>query len=123
MNGEGNAKIEDFMKLPMNNSIIYTEILDLYNKKHNLNFTQFSDVIDAIFYLYIESYSDEPRIGGYPGNIIKSYDEMVEFIKTGYTNSEGEKFEFYYEKERYPKFMEGIQQFFTKHPDGIITFG
>lgn len=71
----------------------------------------------------IETYSDEPRIGGYPDKVIKSYDEMVEFMKEGFTDEEGRHFDFYYDKDRIEKVMQGIKTFFEKHSDGVITFG
>lgn len=71
----------------------------------------------------IEVYSDEPRIGGYPTNIIRSYDEMIEAMNIGIIDEEGKHLQFYWDKNRYEKIIEGIKTFFEKHPDGIITFG
>ena len=100
-----------------------------YNKKHRTNY---KDKFDKRVYgkIKLESYSDEPRIGGYPPNVIRSYREMVRFMKTGYTETERvhgrlktKHYDFYYNKKRKPVFMKGIKTFFEKHPDGIITFG
>lgn len=71
----------------------------------------------------LESYSDEPRISGDPDRIIRSYEDMLDFMKTGYDREDGKHFDFYYDEERYPLFMVGIEIFFEKHPDGIIHFG
>lgn len=114
---------------PENKSIdwkIYVDISDYslmeYNKKNNTNFQSKYD-LDEETRNSLESYSDEPRIGGYPDKIIHSYQEMLDFMEEGFINNEGEKYEFYYDENRYPIFIEGIKNFFEKHPDGIITFG
>ncbi len=92
-----------------------------YNKKNGTNY----GLYDREFYdnPEIESYSDEPRIGGYPETVIKSYDELIEFMKTGYTDKNGKHFDFYYDESRKETFMNQIKSFFNKHPKGIITFG
>ncbi len=92
-----------------------------YNNLHGTNI-DFHDS-EAWKGINIELYSNEPRIGGYPDTIIKSYDQMVEFIKTGFTNAEGTHFDFRYEQDRKEHFMYGIETFFINHPNGIITFG
>jgi hypothetical protein len=51
-------------------------------------------------YSRYENDSDEPRIGGYPDNIITSENEMLEFIKTGYTDEDGKHYKFYFEPGR-----------------------
>jgi len=96
--------------------------LDNYNIDHGTNYDSryHPDVYDKID---LESYSDEPRIGGYPDKVITSYQEMLDFMKTGFVDEEGIHHNFYYDEGRYPTFMKGIQEFFIKHPDGIITFG
>jgi len=93
-----------------------------YNEEHGTNYDSIYDVSQEIRETF-ESYSDEPRIGGYPDTVIHSYDEMVEFMKTGFTDDQGRKYDFYYDEDRKDQFMGGIKEFFTKHPDGIITFG
>jgi len=91
-----------------------------YNKLNNTNYTlQYdNEIINKL-----ENYGDEPRIGGYPDKIIHSYQEMLDFMKTGFTNEKGKKYDFYYDEDRYDIFMSNIKTFFEKHPDGIITFG
>ena len=93
-----------------------------YNKKNGTNFDCKYDLDEKEREL-LESYSDEPRISGYPQRVITSYQEMKNFIESGFTDSKGVKHNFYYEKSRYPKFMKGIKTFFNKHSNGIITFG
>lgn len=93
-----------------------------YNKENNTNLARYKDW-ELVESLNLESYSDEPRIGGYPEHVIRTYDQMVEFMKTGFDNNEGQHFDFYYQEDRKENFMQGIRNFFYRHPDGIITFG
>jgi hypothetical protein len=58
-----------------------------------------------------------------PENVITSEDEMLEFIKTGFTREDGKHFDFHMEEERRDRIFRHIKDFFKKHPDGIITFG
>ena len=70
--------------------------------------------------------SDEPRISGYPNRIVTSYEDMVDFIKTGFDGERHGKpyhYDFYCDESRYDHVMDRIKQFFIKHPDGIIRFG
>ena len=105
---------------------LYLDVQDAdmyrYNKEHGTTYESKYDMPEEIRDA-LEGYSDEPRIGGYPDTIIKSYVEMLKFMETGYTDSDNEHHVFRYEEDRYPMFMEGIKTFFTKHPQGIITFG
>lgn len=89
-------------------------------------------IMDYYFYVikgvpmlfkHYENDTDEPRIGGYPENVITSEDEMLEFIKTGFTREDGKHFDFHIEEERRDRIFRHIKDFFKKHPDGIITFG
>ena len=108
-------------------------VLNKYNEEHNTNYESlYSTIEDKDLYelLSSELYGDCPRIGGYPENIIKSYDEMVEFINTGYTDEDGEHYDFYHadevlieDKEALDRVLKVIKEFFTKHPQGVITFG
>lgn len=100
---------------------IYDYTLEKYNRENKVNIQKYSE--EAIKLTDIESYSDEPRIGGYPNKVIHSYDEMIDFMKVGYTNEEGEHYEFYIDENRKKMVMNGIKQFFINHPNGIITFG
>lgn len=100
---------------------IYDYSLEKYNKKNKVNIKKYSEEANKL--TEIESYSDEPRIGGYPDKIIHSYDEMIDFMKTGYTNEEGTHHDFYIDDNRKEMVMNGIKQFFINHPNGIITFG
>jgi len=95
-------------------------LFDVYNSWHFLLLQPNNE-----WWLYesVSEISDEPRIGGYPDKVIHSEKEMLEFMGTGFTNDEGKHFDFYYDADRYDIFMKGIQTFFQKHPDGIITFG
>jgi hypothetical protein len=109
--------------------IIYIDIQDWslleWNKNHSTSYESPFDKLpngEALSY-HLECYSDEPRIGGYPDNIISSYKEMLEFMETGWTDEKGKHYDFYYAEERYDQFMAGIKTFFEKHPLGIITFG
>jgi hypothetical protein len=76
-----------------------------------------------MLFKHYEHDSDEPRIGGYPENVITSEKEMLEFIKTGFTREDGKHFDFYIEEERRERVFKHIKKFFELHPDGIITFG
>ena len=76
-----------------------------------------------MLFKHYENGTDEPRIGGYPENVITSEDEMLEFIKTGFTREDGKHFDFHIEEERRDRIFRHIKDFFKKHPDGIITFG
>ena len=104
----------------------------------SLNHQQISEIVindyimDYYFYVikgvpmlfkHYENGTDEPRIGGYPENVITSEDEMLEFIKTGFTREDGKHFGFHIEEERRDRIFRHIKDFFKKHPDGIITFG
>nr|QBM02707.1 hypothetical protein [uncultured archaeon] len=107
------------------NWILYKDIrnfsVEKYNKENGTSYYKYDTFFDKNNVL--ESYSDEPRIGGYPDDIIHSYDEMVEFMKTGYTDKEGKHFDFHLDEDRKEMVMNGIKTFFTNHPQGIITFG
>jgi len=109
-----------------NKWILYKDINDysveLYNNKNGTTYGNHDRFFNDNPGL-IENYSDEPRIGGYPENVIESYDQMIEFMKTGFTDEKGNHHDFYYEESRKDNFMLGIKQFFINHPKGIITFG
>lgn len=94
----------------------------IYNEKFSTNVRKYDSFWSNNRSMF-EDYSDEPRIGGYPERIIRSYDDMLDFMKTGYIDSRDQHYMFRYDESRYPKFMAGIKQFFINHPDGIITFG
>lgn len=104
---------------------LYKDIKDYsiekYNSENGTSIDKYD--YDACEKAGIEYYSDEPRIKGYPSNVIKSYEEMLNFMQTGFTDSEGKHYDFYYEESRKEAFMQGIKTFFTNHPKGIITFG
>jgi hypothetical protein len=106
--------------------IIYQGVLDYslsqYNKEHNTKYDRWKDY-EIVYSLNLESYSDEPRIGGYPNRVIHSYDDMVKFMSTGHDDEDGDHYDFYFEEDRIENVMEGIKTFFEKHPYGIITFG
>jgi hypothetical protein len=105
--------------------ILYKNIEDFSVEKYNLENGTNIDKYDyeACEKANIESYSNEPRIGGYPDKVIRSYDEMIEFMKVGYTDEKGNHYDFYYDEDRIDNVMSNIKKFFIKHPDGIITFG
>lgn len=67
--------------------------------------------------------SDEPRIAGYPETIITSEQQMLDYMKSGFTNDKGKHFDFRVEEDRLPHVLEQIKTFFQNHPDGFITFG
>lgn len=120
--------LSDYDDKDIDEWIMYQDVtewsLNKYNKEQETNIERYDTEYHKLIQTnIIECYSDEPRIGGYPETIIKSYQEMLDFMKTGYTNDEGKHYDFYYEEGRYPNFIEGIKTFFEKHPDGIITFG
>lgn len=108
-----------------NEWILYKGIKDYsiekYKEQHNIDIDPYD--YEAMEQAGIENYSSEPRIGGYPDKIIKSYKEMVDFVKTGFTDEDGKHYDFRYDEDRKETFMKGIKQFFTNHPQGIITFG
>ncbi len=71
-------------------------------------------------------WADEPRIAGYPENIITSYYEMIEFIKNGFIDENNYHYAFYYwdnSEIHKQKVLEQIKQFFVDNPGGIIVFG
>ena len=79
-----------------------------------------------VMYERIEEIGDEPRIGGYPDRVVRSYEDMEDFMSTGFDGEHCGKpyhFDFYYDQERKEQIMEGIKNFFKKHPEGIICFG
>lgn len=105
--------------------ILYKDIKNYSIEKYNLENDTTIDKYDdeACKKANIEYYSNEPRIGGYPDVIVKSYKEMVKFMETGFTDAEGKHHAFRYEENRKEAFMEGIKKFFINHPKGIISFG
>jgi hypothetical protein len=107
------------------NWILYKDIVDNSIEEHHKKTGVLIDRYDyeAQKKEGLENYSNEPRIGGYPDRIVRSYDDMVDFMKTGHTLSDGTHCDFNCDADRLDKVMEGIKQFFFKHPDGIITFG
>lgn len=104
---------------------LYKDVKDYSVEMYNLKNGTSIDIYDydACEEAKIENYSDEPRIGGYPERVIHSYDEMVDFMKTGFIDEEGRQRDFYYDENRKESFMGGIKTFFERHPKGIITFG
>jgi hypothetical protein len=106
--------------------IIYQDIREYSLKEYNReNGTTYdSEYHDDVFNkIELESYSNEPRISGYPERVIRSYDDMVDFMSTGFDDDKGNHHNFYYDEDRKETFMEGIKIFFEKHSEGIITFG
>lgn len=79
----------------------------------------------------LDTYGDIPRIGGYPENIIRSYDEMIEFMEKGFVDEDGVHHKFYYKysceevdvEEEKERAIAQVKRFFDIYPDGIITFG
>jgi hypothetical protein len=96
--------------------------VDKYNRENGTKHDYYSHVFDVNPPI-IETYSDEPRIGGYPDRIVRSYDDMVDFMKTGFVDDEGIQYDFRLDEDRAEKVMKDIKQFFINHPDGVITFG
>jgi len=106
--------------------VIYKDAIEYniekYNEEHRTSIHRYDS--DAIYKAGIETYSDEPRIGGYPENIIRSYEEMMEFMSTGFDSDDGDvHYDFYYEEDRFDFIQKNIKKFFDTHPNGIITFG
>ena len=123
---ENNIEYNDLSIVFDNKWILFKDVKDNslceYNKKNGTNYTSVYD--DNVYNkIELECYSNEPRIGGYPDKIIESYQDMVDFMKTGFTDEDGKKYDFYYEEDRYNIFMNGIKLFFERHPKGVITFG
>ena len=108
------------------NWTVYKEVeiwsLEQYNKEHGTSYkSRFDKEVYGI--IPLEHYSDEPRISGYPDKIVRSYEDMEQFMSTGFDDEEGQHHDFRYEQDRKERFMAGIKQFFTNHPEGIIAFG
>ena len=83
-------------------------------------------IIDNEFVIFVRANGydiDEPRIGGYPDNIVRSADEMFKLMKIGLINWEGKHCNFYWDKDREEYIRTNITNFFNSHPDGIIEFG
>lgn len=91
-----------------------------YNKEHGTSIETYN--YTEIDKLDIERYSNEPRISGYPDRVIRSYDDLVNFMSTGFDNEYGHH-DFIIDEDRKERVMEGIKTFFIKHPKGVITFG
>lgn len=91
--------------------------IERYNKEHGTSF-EYSHELPVEDKKLIEFYPDCPRIGGYPETIITNYEEMVKFVKSGYTDENKEHYTFSDAED-----LSHIKEFFIKHPDGIITFG
>lgn len=101
---------------------VNTYYVEKYNKENNTNIEIYD--YEKIKSLNIQIYGNEPRIGGYPEEvIIHSFDQMIEFMKKGYTDEEGKHYDFYHDKNREPEIIDNIKHFFSNHPEGIITFG
>lgn len=98
-----------------------TYYVEKYNKENGTSINKYN--FDEIKSLNIERFGSEPRIGGYPDTIIHSYQEMLDFMKKGYTDKEGKHYDFYYDKNRELEIIDRIKRFFTNNPEGIITFG
>ncbi len=108
-----------------NNWVLYQDfnhyLVDAYNLETNAGIGYYDCGLQNI--VGITRYSNEPRIGGYPDRIVRSYDDLLDFMSTGFDNSQGKHFDFYYDEDRYDKFMNDIKEFFINHPLGIIKFG
>lgn len=98
--------------------------IEEYNRVHSTNYRVWSQIPEG---LGLDWYGDEPRIGGYPERVIRSYEDMVDFMATGYIKGKGtehpQHINFYYAPERYDLIMAMIRRFFDNHPTGIIVFG
>jgi hypothetical protein len=101
---------------------IVTVSLRHYNEIHGRDFKSIWE-LPAPQQAEIETYSDEPRIAGFPDTVVKSYAELLDYMKTGMVGFDGKVYRFYYDVARYDIFMPKIKAFFEKHPKGIITFG
>lgn len=101
---------------------VETNSVNEYNRLNGTNYHKNSKFVQENWELF-EYYSDEPRISGYPDKIIHSYEEMLCFVLSGFIDDKGFHHHFYFDKDREVRIWRGIKEFFTKHPDGIITFG
>lgn len=108
-----------------NNWVLYKDAYDYNVEKYNLENNTSIDKYDqeACKKANIKSYSNEPRIGGYPDTIITSYDKMVKFMEDGFIDNKGKHYSFYYDEDKKESFMNDIKEFFENFSDGIITFG
>ena len=113
--------------------ILYMDITDFsllqYNKANGTSYKSEHDVPEEEDE-FLERYPDNPRIGGYPDNIIRNFAEFMEFYTKGFVDKEGEQHNFYWnikqqkgEEDQRAKILKEIEQFFEKYPQGIITFG
>lgn len=104
--------------------ILYKEAnkvtLEEYNRVHGTHYSWHSPAVEN---LGLEHYGDEPRIGGYPERVVRSYEDMVDFMTTGFTKENGDHCNFYYPPERYDHIMAMIRRFFNNYHNGIIVFG
>ena len=101
-------------------------VIDEYNKTvepdEQIDYYEF-DKINAIG---LDWCGSEPRIGGYPDKIIRSYDEMIKFMEDGYHGTLDDKphhYTFTFEEDRRERVMNNIKRFFETYPQGVITFG
>ena len=67
--------------------------------------------------------TDEPRIGGYPDNIITSAEEMFKAMESGLIGWKGNRCNFYWDESRDKNIRHNIIEFFKEYDDGIIKFG
>lgn len=101
-------------------------VINEYNKTvelaEQLDYYDF-DKIDKIG---LEWCGSEPRIGGYPDKIIRSYDEMIKFMDEGYHGTLHDKphhHTFRMDDDRKDRIIGNIKRFFETYPQGVITFG
>jgi hypothetical protein len=106
--------------------VIYSDpnrkAIDEINKIHGTEYTRLHQLLKE-HEIQVETWHDGVRIGGYPNWVIKSYDQLLEKIETGYTDEDEQHYIFYYENNSKEAALEKVKRFFDKHPDGIITFG
>lgn len=102
----------------IDNELCYPCCKLAYPFHKNIDWTVYGEVTD-FKHIY-----NQPRITGYPDRIIHSYEEMVDFINTGFIDEDGIKHEFYFwdSKKVDTKVMKGIKLFFETYPEGIIYF-
>ena len=103
-----------------------------------LNFAFDNDLHDAIEFMFsedtyenyiiyedVKNMSDEPRIGGYPETILRSYDQYLKALKEGLPcGSDKTKIAQFYGLEGRDEWVyDRVEEFFKENPEGIIEFG
>lgn len=96
--------------------------LDNYNKINGTDISIYDVAEIQANKIKLDYFPDDPRIDGYPDDIIDSYEKLIEVIETGLVDQYGELQEFYFTVDK-EYTLSKIKWFFDTYPGGVITFG